>query len=184
MAFQSWVQTIAEAYAAGPPLSATVTQASIIPTDAKATIPAKSLRVGSKLRMRASGQVSCVVTTPGTLTFQVLVGAAGVFSPAAFNLNVVAKTNVTWWLDIELTVRSLGSGTAATIIGTAQFVSEAIVSASAGQPLTLLLPASAPAVGTGFDSTIANTIDLQAKFSVATAGTAMTLTQYSLESLN
>lgn len=181
---QSWEQTLAVASADGTAITNSTTQGSIIPTAAKFVLPANFLEVGSQLKLTASGRISNVVTTPGTLLFQVLFGAAGVFSPAAFNLNTTAKTNVGWWLDILLTCRSVGSGTSATMLGQGTFSSESVVGSAAGVSGTVSLPASAPAVGTGFDSTASQAVDLQAKFSIANAANSIQLHQFALESRN
>lgn len=172
----------------GTQISNSTTQASIIPAANKWTFPAGWLQDqrGKKLKIKAFGRVSCVVTTPGTLLFAVQMGPTSniaAFAPAAFNLNVVAKTNVTWDLEIDLVLRTYGSGTAAAFMGKAMFTSEAVVGSpvnTAGGNGSLLLPASAPAVGTGFDSSVANVLDLQAKFSVATSPTNLTLHGYEL----
>lgn len=179
-----WRQVLAAANGDGTAITNTVTQGSIIPSDCKYSLPANFLKVGSQLRITASGRISNVITTPGTLLFQVLFGSTGVFSPAAFNLNTVAKTNVGWWLDILLTCRSIGGGTAATMLGQGTFTSESVVGAAAGTALPVLLPNATPAAGSGFDSTAAQLIDLQAKFSVSTATTSIQVHEYSLESLN
>lgn len=181
---QGWMCELASTDSDGPPLANTTTQGSIIPTDAVITLPPGFCRKGSKFYVTACGRISNIVTTPGTLLFQLLFGAAGVWSPAAFNLNTTAKTNVSWWLEAMFSVRTIGSGTTATIMGQGTFSSEAVVGAAAGVPITLMLPASAPAVGTGFDSTASQKVDLQAKWSIANAGNTMTLHQYSLESRN
>lgn len=55
--------------------------------------------------------------------------------------------------------------------------------AGAGGIGVLPLPASAPAVGTGFDSTAAQTVDLQAQWSVANAGNSIQVHQYVLEEI-
>lgn len=184
MPMQTWEQTLTAADVAGTQILNSTVQASIIPAHCKYTLPALFFREGSQIKITATGQISNVVTTPGTLLFQVLLGATGVFSPAAFALNTTAKTNVSWWLDILLTCRSVGNGTAATLLGQGTFTSESVVGAAAGVAATVSLPASAPAVGTGFDSSASQQVDLQAKFSVATATTALTAFQYCLESRN
>lgn len=187
MPYQGWQQVAKSSAVSGAQLLNTVTQASIISANDKFTLPAGFIdRPGQYLRIRASGQISCVVTTPGTLLFQVLFGAIVVFNSAAggIALNIVAKTNVTWMLDIEMQVRTIGAGTSATMLGVGMFTSEAVVGSAVGQATTAFHPASAPAVSTGFDSTIAMAVDLQAKFSVATATTALTCMTYVLESSN
>jgi hypothetical protein len=48
---------------------------------------------------------------------------------------------------------------------------------------TILAPATAPAVGAGFDSTIANIIDLWAGFTISNAGNGVQIHQYKLADL-
>jgi hypothetical protein len=187
MPYQGWQQVLKSSSVDGTQILNSVTQASIIPAADKLTLPAGFIdRPGQYLRIAATGRISNVVTTPGTLLFQVLFGAIVVFNSSASTiaLNVAAKTNVTWWLNIELQVRTVGAGTAATMLGIGNFVSESVVSAPAGTAGTGFFPPSAPAVSTGFDSTVANVVDLQAKFSVATATTALTCHTFVLESTN
>ena len=187
MSFQTWQETlITNAGASGTAISASTTQASIIPPSAKLLIPANYMFVGRQIKIVAQGQISNVVTTPGTLLFQVLYGATAVFNSgvASIPLNIVAKTNVTWWLEILMECRTIGAGTSATMLSYAQFTSESVFNAGAGTANSAFIPPSAPAAGSGFDSTASQLMDLQAKFSVATAGTAMTLFTYKVESLN
>lgn len=184
---QGYQQTLVTAQGDGTAITNSVTQASIIPAQAKYTLAANFVDVpGKAFRITATGRLSNVVTTPGTLLFQVLFGAAVVANngAAAIALNVAAKTNVTFQLLIELVARTVGAGTAATMMWVMQLTSESVVGAAAGTTATAFLPASAPAVGAGFDSTVSNVVDLQAKFSVATATTAITLHTYTLESVN
>lgn len=182
--YNGWMGELASADTDGPVLANTVTQGSIIPSDCQITLPAGFNHKGSKFYVTAAGRISNIVTTPGTLLFQLLFGAAGIWSPAAFNLNTTVKTNVSWWLEAMFSCRTVGNGTTATMMGQGTFSSEAVVGAAAGVPITLMLPATAPVVGSGFDSTAAQKVDLQAKFSIANAGNSLTLHQYSLESRN
>ena len=79
----------------------------------------------------------------------------------------------------RLGLRAMFAGTLANFMHTGRFIS-ALVSAT---NLMNLIPATAPAVGTGFDSSAGATLDLQATWSNATAGNTITLHQYLLESL-
>jgi len=187
-----WQETLVSAQVDGPALTNTVTQASILPAQAQYTLPANYLKyIGQVLKITAQGRISCVVTTPGTLLFQVLFGATALYNSgsAAMNLNIVAKTDVAWWLEILLTVRSMtftGTAATATFMQQGRWTSEAVVGSplpSAGGSGTLFIPASAPAVTPTFDPTASQKVDLQAKFSVSTATTSLTLHQYKLESL-
>jgi hypothetical protein len=97
-------------------------------------------------------------------------------------LNVVAKTNVAWWLDIMLTCRSIGNSTLATVMGEGKFVSESVIGSplpSVGGAGTFLLPTVTPVVGTGFDSTVSQAIGLFGTWSLNNANSILTH-QYAL----
>lgn len=175
----------------GNAVSNSTTETSLLTGTAAAskfTLPSKFLIYpGQTLRIRAMGRISNIVTTPGTLTYKVKFGSTAVATSPAFQLNAVAKTNVTWILDWDLTLRSVGGGTLATFMHSGQWNSESVVGSpvpASGGAGTLLIPASAPAVGSGFDETVANIIDLTATFSIANAGNSVQLHSYKLESLN
>lgn len=188
MGAQFWSNPIARAASDGPSITNTTAQ-SCLPPGVKTTLPAGEpfWYVGKQIRITASGRISNVVTTPGTARFDVRIGGAIVFDSQAIALNVVAKTNVGWWLDILLTCRTIGGGTAATILGQGRWTSEAGIGSplpSAGGSAMFLLPFNtAPVVGAGFDTTIANTFDLFFTQTVATAGSSMTLHEYLAEEL-
>ena len=158
---------------------------SVTAAAAKYTLPAGVLQIGSVLRVTAKGRISNIVTTPGTLTLDVRFGSVIVFNGGAMQLNAVAKTNVSWIFDAMLTVRAIGSGTTANLLGIGQWTSESVVGSplpSVGGSGTLLCPASAPAVGTGFDSTAAQLVDLFAAFSLT--GNSIACHEYGLELMN
>lgn len=162
--------TLSTAQAVGSPNTGT-SILSLLPTSALFTLPGGALSIGSKIRIEASGQMNTVVTSPGTLIFTMKFGAVAVFTSQAIALNIVAQTNATWTLALNSTVRAVGSSTAANLITTGSWVSRASLNAPAVATTNgvgaVLLPDTAPSVGTGFDSTISNLIDLQATTSVA-----------------
>lgn len=180
MSSNSWNQTLITAQVDGSALTAAAA-ASALPASAKFTFPANLLKVGDKLQVKAGGRISCVVTTPGTARFDIRFGSSVVFDTGALNLNTTAKTTVPWWLDVEMTVRAIGSSTSATVFGLGVFVSEAVVGAAAntaGSNGILNVPVGTPAVGAGFDSTVSNVIDLFFTQTVATG--SMTLHNFEL----
>lgn len=185
---QSWQGVLVSQGSDGAALATSTTETSILHGSGKYSLPANFLFYpGQALRIRAMGRVSNIVTTPGTLTFRVKFGTIAVASSPAFALNTTAKTNVTWVLDWDLTLRSVGNATAATFMHSGQWQSESVIgspAASAGGSGGLLIPASAPAVGTGFDSTVANVVDLTAQWSISNAGNSIQCHSYKLESLN
>lgn len=141
---------------------------------AKYTLPAQFLQfIGQDLYIRASGRV----TTPAsaiTVSFKVLFGAIAVFNPGAITL-VTSQTNQTWMMMINLTTRAVGSGTTANLMGTGSFEASVAVLANGG----VMMPPTAPAVGSGFDSTVTNVVDLTANFSVT--GASLTCHQFCLD---
>lgn len=186
MPSQLWKAALATAQVDGPALTASTTPTSLLPAHAKITLPSGYFdTAGKKLKIKASGRISNIVTTPGTLTLDIRFNATPiiVFNGGAIPLNIVAKTNVLWELEIDLVCRTIGSGTAATMFGTGKFLSESVISAVAGTMNVCGLPASAPAVGTGFDSTAANLVDLFGTWSLNNANSIM-LHHYELESSN
>lgn len=187
MGLQSWSETLINSQVDGTALSASVAQTTILPPAALLTLPAQYYQIGRILRVTALGRISTLVTTPGTISFFFRHQAINVATSGAIALNTVAKVNVPFWLEWVMTCRSIGSGTTATLFPMARFSSEAVI----GSPLPtvggsgmLLLAASAPAVGNGFDSTIANSVDLQAQWSVNNAANSIQVHQYILEALN
>ena len=186
MSQQTWNESLIAAIGDSVALTASVTPTSIIPSAAIYTLPANFFYVGRKIRIVAQGRVSNIVTTPGTLTLDVRFGAVVVANGGAMALNIVAKTNLPWWLCMDLTCRTVGSGTAATLMPQGFWKSESVI----GSPLPavggvgeLLIPSTAPAVGTGFDSTAAQAVNLFGTWSLSNANSIQTH-QYKLISIN
>lgn len=149
---------------------------SVLLGQAKYTFPAQFLQfIGQEFRIRAAGRVS-TTTGSNTITFKVMLNATpiAVFNSGAVTL-VASQTNQTWVLDIGLTVRAVGSGTSANLMGIGTLQASVAVLANGN----VLLPATAPAVGTGFDSTAANLVDLTANWSAT--GNSLTCHQFSLD---
>jgi hypothetical protein len=185
---QGWDQLVADAEADGTAVTGT-SEGSILPALAKRPLgPADLNKIGKKFRLTAYGRISNIVTTPGTLTLRVKLGPTSTIAVAAssaMQLNAVAKTNVTWWLDWMLTLRAKGSGTSANFMHAGIWASESVVGSpvpGSGGAGELLIPASSPAVGTGFDSTVTNILDLTAQFSLT--GNSIQCHDFAFESMN
>lgn len=180
MSNNSWNQTIITQQGAGPALTAAAA-ASMLLGQSKFTFPANLLKIGDHLRMVARGIISNVVTTPGTARFDLRFGSVVVFDTGALNLNVVAKTNVPWTLDVDLEVRAIGSGTSANLWAQGTFVSEAVIASplpAVGGNGILNVPVASVAVSTGFDSTTSFAIDSFFTQTVATG--SLTCEQFRL----
>jgi hypothetical protein len=157
---------------------------SLLPAAAKKVIPDNFFQIGRKIRVKAWGRISTVVTTPGTARFDVRFGASIVFDSQAIALSVAdAYANVPWYLQVDLTCRSIGNGTVATMFQGGFWLSPNIVGVTATPPKSAgvaLLPwNAAPVVGAGFDSTVTNIVDLFFTQTVATG--SCTCHQFELE---
>ena len=179
------VRVIASQYTDGPTLTAAAAAtalASYVPT----TLPAGYWQIGRTWRLSASGRISNVITTPGTARFDLRLAAVVAFDTLAMPLNIVAKTNVPWFLEVLLTCRSVGSGTSATLFGQGWWRSEASIltpaAATGPGPGGQSVPYNtAPVVGTGFDSTAALALNFHFTQTVATG--SMTMHQFLIEEL-
>jgi hypothetical protein len=185
---QTWGETLASLHVDGTALSNTTTATSLFGTSvaaaaAKYSLPANYFRIGQQLLVKAAGRFSNVVTTPGNFTFDVRFGSTVVFNGGAIAVSTTAHTNVAFALEILLTCRAVGSGTTANLMGQGTWITEGL-SATANVAAVASLPVSAPAVGTGFDSTAAQTVDLFGTWSVANAANSVTVHQYALIGLN
>jgi hypothetical protein len=171
-----YAQTLASCHTAGAAVTGTGIT-TLLHGSGLFTLPGGSLNEGDELEVCASGQMNTVVTTPGTTTFTLKFGSVSVFASQAIALNIVAQTNAWWELVLRSVVRSVGNGTQATLLTTGKFTSRASLNAPAVGTTngvgTVPLPDTAPAVGTGFDSTVSNLIDLQVTNSVAGSITCM-----------
>jgi hypothetical protein len=184
---QGWMQTLIEAAGDGTALANSTTPTSILPAAARYGLYSGFFdRPGKQLLIRAAGRISNIVTTPGTLTLDIRMGPTSniiVANGGAMSLNVVAKTNVPWFLEWLLTCRAIGSGTGANLMHQGLWTSESVIASplpTVGGAGTHLLPNAAPAVGTGFDSTVSMIVDLFAAWSIANAGNSIQLHQFAL----
>jgi hypothetical protein len=178
-------QVIASAYTDGPTLTG-ASAASCVPTYVPMPIPGNYWQIGRTWRVTAAGRISCVVTTPGTARYDLRMGAVTAWDSLAIPLNIVAKTNVNWRLDLLLTCRSVGPSTGCTLFGQGIWFSEAnintAVPATGPGPGGAAVPFNtAPVVGAGFDSTISNQMDFRFTQTVGTG--SMTLHQFLIEQL-
>lgn len=180
MSLQTWRETLINSQVDGTALNTSTAATSIIPPAARLTLPSNFFSiVGKKLRVKARGRISTF--TSGTLTLAINLGTVAspiiVFVSQAITMTA-SQTNLTFDLEVDLVCRSIGSGTAATLMGSGR-----LLCAAAGNPVTLL-PASAPAVGTGFDSTITNVLDFFATWSVSNAANSIQVHDFEVESVN
>lgn len=174
---------------AGTSFGTFTTAKTVIPATSLITLPANFFNVGKTLEIDVWGGIGTLVTTPGTITFQVMVGAVIAYTTGAIQLNATAHTNLPFHLKIKLICRAIGSSTSANLMGMGEIASQ-VVTVTAGQTdgantMTILqVPATAPAVGTGFDSTVANILDFYAGFSISNAANTIKIESYTVTALN
>lgn len=185
---QSFSALVAFSKLDGAALASSTAQTTILPDQGIGLLPGGTLvHSGQYLRIEAFGRMSTVVTTPGTLTFTFKVGAVNAAVTSAIPLNVTAQTNASWSLEWNLYPTVVGGGTKCTLMHVAKFFSRGILgspAAATGPGGVIVLPDTAPAVGTGFDSTASQTVDLQATWSVSSASNSILCHGYTLELKN
>jgi hypothetical protein len=163
-----------------PPFVAADIAAVTLAATAKALYPAGSFPslgagyfnqfLGKKIRIRMFGRIT-TAATPGNGSFDVYFGTGAdangtiLASSAALALTA-AQTNLSWMLELVVTVRALGASGALLVTGEAKFNNAVL--ASTLQPM--LIPASA-AAQVAVDLTSANIISVQFKRSGSTVET-------------
>lgn len=198
MSLQTWQETLVTANAAGTLFNTYTTAKTVLPTGCLVTLPANWFYVGRTLRVTVQGGISTLVTTPGTMVFQVNLGAVAAFSTGNIQLNATAHTTLPFEIQVILTCRAVGATTTANLMGVAHLHGTMFTKTIAATDLwgrvsaadaavsdvTMMVPVTAPAVGTGFDSTASQTLDFFAGFSVSSASNGIQVQNYLVEALN
>jgi len=175
----------------GTALTNSTTPTSILHASGKAAIGAGILDIGSTIRATLRGRISTLVTSPGTLTLDCRLGPTAnivISSFGAVSLNTTAQSNASFQLIIIAIIRALGTGTSANALCTAKFATRALLGGPAVGTTygygVAMLPDTAPAVGTGFDSSVSNLFDIFATWSVANAANSIQVHQSLVELIN
>jgi len=175
MPFNEWWAPLQSLQGAASAVSNTTSQTSLLNGQAKYTIPAQFWKyIGNTWTIRASGIMSTAGSSPGTFNFTVVLGAINVYSGGASPTLATSASSAPWHLQLDLTVRTVGSSTAATVAGGGLFCSTAL---SATTPIQIL---ASPGGLTGFDTTVASLLDLQGTWSVASSSNTITCNQFVL----
>lgn len=190
MASQSWGQMIASMPIAGTQYNTYTTAQSMLTTTATEassafiTLPPNFFQRGSVLEIFFQAAISNRVTGPDTFTISIKVGSVAAFTTGAITLTTTAHTNIPLWGKISLECRTVGTSTQAALIGqsvmTGQMIQQGGTAGADSATLsnTIIMPNTAPAVGSGFDSTVSNTLDFHVAQSVSNAGNGFRLDQY------
>lgn len=148
----------------GPTLTAAAA-ATCLPVTALYTFPPNSVQIGTTLRITAMGRVSTVVTTPGTMRFDVRLGGTVIYDSGAYVLRTTVATTVPWWFEALITCRA--NGASGNFFGFGRLQSQNLiggVSAATGDSTSIVSAVStggdaAPAVGGSVNTTISNAFD-------------------------
>ena len=190
MAIGFW-QTLATLPAPGTAVTAAARASMTQGTNATAarfTLPGNALKtLGDQLRCYATGIISTVVTTPGTARFDIAMDTTAKMDTTAMPLNIVARTNVPWILDITGTLTTVG--TAAVLTWTGVWLSEDMINtalqATGPGPGGTVVPYSGTATGastasSSFDSTVSHLLDLYFTQTVATGSITLQQLNFSI----
>lgn len=146
------------------------------------TLSPNYLKIGSTFKIHAAGAISNIVTSQPTFTFQVMMGTIVAWTSGAIATTTTAHTLIPFNLSVDLRVDTIGSGTTAKFLGQGMLNGIMFTVAAGADSTTVVgnfpVPATAPAVGTGFDSTIANILDFWVGISASNAANGVQLYQY------
>lgn len=186
-------ETLRTALTSGPVLNTFTGAVTCLNPTELWVVPANYFRLpGQMLRITVLYALSNIVTTPGTFVQQVMMGPTSAiiaFTTGNIQLNATAHTLLPAKTEIWLTLRAAGSGTNANFMGMGDIrgIQPTLTAAQVDAANTggnFSAPATAPAVGTGWDSTVANILNFFTGFSISAAGNGITVHQYVIESLN
>jgi hypothetical protein len=174
-------ETLASVAADGTALTAAA-RASLLQGPAKSglyTMAANRLRIGDVLHIRASGRISCVVTTPGTARWDLSFGVGGTASMDTLAIPLIttpAQTTVGWMLDMEGVVRAIGS--TGNIFWQGYWLSQAALNTAApatgpGPGGNTLPYNTAPVIGANVDMTVAQILDFNWTQTVTTGSVTL-----------
>jgi hypothetical protein len=194
MASQSWGQVLADLGAVGTSSGTFTAQKSII-TSATATaastafitLPPGFFRVGGELEFDiglaigwASGQ---------TWIFTIVVGGVNAVISGTIKTTTTGGTTEPWNIRVGVRCVSVGNGTQCTLEATGIIVGRGVCppGATAGANYTAGMGESmwseaTPAAGTGFDSTVSQTLDLQVTSGTSSASNTVQLRRYRVTS--
>lgn len=180
------VGILASQAAAGTAFNTYTTAKTVINAAAVVALPPYFLYAGHYIRVTALMGISNVITAQCQFTFQVMLGAIVAWTSGAISTTTTAHTGLPAKLVVDLRVDSVGTGTTAKMLGVgilsgAMFATGAVGDGAYGTEM--LAPVTAPAVGTGYDSTIANNLDFWVGIQTSNAGNGVQVFNYYVEDL-
>lgn len=134
--------------------------------------------------LKVEFQASISSTSGNTMTISLMLGSTAVFTSDAIKVTTTTNVLISAWGEITLTCQLTGTGTLAKFLGNGWINGKMIVPPgatpgadySAGSGSSVLL--STAAQGTGFDSTIQNTLDFNIAMGTSAVGNGWRMEQY------
>lgn len=189
---QGWSQGLITQKGAGTLFSSFTTAKTVINQEALLPLAGNSLVLGDSLSITVLGGISNLITTPGTITFQVMMGSIVAWTSGAIQLNAASHVTLPFRLYVELSVQLLNTtvgGAVAKLLGIGT-LHGVMFTKTAGQvdgvnsESIITVPVTAPALGTAFDSTISQTLDFWAGFSISNAANGIQVWNYRVDGNN
>jgi len=155
----------------------TTTETSLLgPGVNSATVSANSLAVGTHFKLRGLGFIKN--TGSPFIQVKVKIGSVVVMDTTLSGIYTITGSQQ-FTLECDFTVRAIGSGTSANVIGQGVFY---YATNASTQPQVLFTTNTA--VSSGFDSTTSNLIDTTFQWNTASASNEITCTNFTIERLN
>lgn len=154
------------------------------------TLTPQQLLYGSYLEIEALLAISNRVTGPDTFTIEVRVGPTSNivgFTTGAITLTTTAHTNIPCMVNIKLQTQAVGNGTLTQFKGIATLTGQMIQQGgtagadSATLSNTIIMPNTAPALGTGFDGSVGNVLDFYVAQSFSGSGNGCRVDTYAVK---
>lgn len=184
-----YVGVVAAQHAVGTDFNTYTVAKSVINPQALWPIAGNQLSIGKRIRVTADFAIYNAAQI--TYTFQVMMGTPSIiaFTTAAISTSttVHASPGANHHIEINLRLDSEGAGVAAKFYGQAilsgpYWTSGAVADGAYPTGIPIVSPVAA-ALGTGFDSTIANIMDFWVGLSASAAGDGIKVWNYMVEDL-
>lgn len=189
MSSQSWGQLLADIQAVGTSYSTFTTQQSILTSGTALasagfiTLPPGFFRVGASLEF----DIGCNVgwASGQTWIFTIRIGSVNACVSSTIKTTTTGGTTEPWIINLMVRCVSTGNGTQATLEGTGYIEGRGVcppgataaANYAAGMGGSMWSEATG-AAGTGFDSTVAQTVDLQVTSGTSSASNTIQLRHY------
>lgn len=189
---QGWSQNVVSQRAAGTLFNTYTTAKTVINQQDLYGFYPNYWQVQQRMRVKANMAISNIVTTPGTITFQIMFGSIVVWSSGAIQLNATAHTLLPAVLEVDLVCQLANTGVGGVIaklmgvgrLSGVMFTKTAAQVDGVNSETQMVVPVTAPALGTAFDGTISQILDFWAGFSISSSGNGIQMADYSVDLTN